>query len=328
MSRPALVIAALIWLGFAILPALVDDWQLLQLAQFMTYGIFAMSLALIWGQAGLLCFGQAIFFGGGAYAMSLVTMGMIPFVPANAWLGLLAAMALPAIFANLLGRFLFYGKGLRGAHFGIVTLAIAVIAERLAINWEFIGGFNGLMNVPPLNITVIGEPVELIDGLPTYYGVLTVAILVFAVLATILSTPFGLALNALRNNEDRAAFLGYDNARLKLAIFTIAAAVAGLSGALFVAQFAFASPTLLGFGLSTEVLIWTALGGKSLLIAAFLGAVIVRTAENYLSELLGPSWLLGLGALFVFCVIFFPRGLMAELLLRLERALPGGGRRG
>lgn len=323
MTRRSLVIAAAIWLGFAVLPLLVDDWQLLQLAQFMTYGIFAMSLALIWGQAGLLCFGQAIFFGGGAYAMSLVTMGMVPYVPANSWLGLIAAMALPAIFANLLGRFLFYGKGLRGAHFGIVTLAIAVIAERLAINWEFIGGFNGLMGVPPMNLGLGGD---LIDGMPVYYAVLAVAMIVFALLAAMLGTPFGLALNALRNNEDRAAFLGYDNARLKLAVFTIAAAVAGLSGALFVAQFAFASPTLLGFGLSTEVLIWTALGGKSLLIAAFLGAVVVRVAENFLSEVLGPLWLLGLGGLFVLCVIFFPRGLIAEILLRVERLLPGGKR--
>lgn len=323
MKRNALILAAMVWLGFAVLPLLVDDWQLLQLAQFMTYGIFAMSLALIWGQAGLLCFGQAIFFGAGAYAMSLVTMGMIPGLPANSWLGLVAAMVLPAIFANLLGRFLFYGRGLRGAHFGIVTLAIAVIAERLAINWEFIGGFNGLMGVPPINLGIGGD---LIDGLPVYYAILAVAVIVFGVLAAMLSTPFGLALNALRNHEDRAAFLGYDNARLKLAIFTVAAAVAGLSGALFVAQFAFASPTLLGFGLSTEVLIWTALGGKSLLIAAFLGAVVVRVAENFLSELLGPLWLLGLGALFVLCVIFFPRGLIAELLLRLERLLPGGRR--
>lgn len=323
MNRRALLIAAVIWLGFAVLPLLVDDWQLLQLAQFMTYGIFAMSLALIWGQAGLLCFGQAIFFGGGAYAMSLVTMGMVPGVPANSWLGLLAAMAVPALFANLLGRFLFYGKGLRGAHFGIVTLAIAVIAERLAVNWDFIGGFNGLMGVPPLNFALGGD---LIDGFPVYYTILAVAVIVFAALAAILRTPFGLALNALRNNEDRAAFLGYDNAHLKLAIFTIAAAVAGLSGALFVAQFAFASPTLLGFGLSTEVLIWAALGGKSLLIAAFLGAVVVRVAENFLSEILGPLWLLGLGGLFVLCVIFFPRGLIAEILLRLERLLPGGRR--
>ena len=323
MTRRSLIIAAAIWLGFAVLPLLVDDWQLLQLAQFMTYGIFAMSLALIWGQAGLLCFGQAIFFGGGAYAMSLVTMGMIPYVPANSWLGLIAAMALPALFANLLGRFLFYGKGLRGAHFGIVTLAIAVIAERLAINWEFIGGFNGLMGVPPMNLGLGGD---LIDGMPVYYAVLAVAVIVFALLAAMLSTPFGLALNALRNNEDRASFLGYDNARLKLAVFTIAAAVAGLSGALFVAQFAFASPTLLGFGLSTEVLIWTALGGKSLLIAAFLGAVVVRVAENFLSEILGPLWLLGLGGLFVLCVIFFPRGLIAEILLRIERLVPGARR--
>lgn len=146
-----LLLNGAVWGALALAPLGLGDWQIGQLTIYLTYGLFAMSLALIWGQCGLLCFGQAVFFGIGAYAMSLVTLGLVPGLEAwpSSYLGLLAAMALPAAAANLLGRFLFYGKGLHGAYFGIVTLAIAVVAERLATNWDYAGGLNGLMNIGP-----------------------------------------------------------------------------------------------------------------------------------------------------------------------------------
>jgi branched-chain amino acid transport system permease protein/urea transport system permease protein len=100
---------------FALLPLIVAEWYLGRLAQLITYGIFAMSLAFVWGQAGLLCFGQAIFFGTGAYAMALITKGMLPGIPDASALGLLAAALLPALLANLLGQFLFRGRGVSGA---------------------------------------------------------------------------------------------------------------------------------------------------------------------------------------------------------------------
>ena len=115
-----------VWLLLAALPLLLGDWRIGQLALFFCYGIFAMSLAFVWGQGGLLCFGQALFFGLGAYGMSLYTLGMLPgqSSPGGSLIGLLIAVLLPALLANLLGRFLFHGKGLRGAYLAIVTLAI------------------------------------------------------------------------------------------------------------------------------------------------------------------------------------------------------------
>lgn len=318
-SRLNLTLTAAVWGLLALAPLLVEPWLLGQLAQFLTYGIFAMSLALVWGQCGLLCFGQALFFGLGAYAMSLVTLKMVPGLEplAYSWTGLLAAMAVPAAAANLLGRFLFYGRGLKGAYFGIVTLAIAVVAERLATNWNYAGGLNGLINVPPLTLGAIGEGFEIWEDLPVYFIALGLAFAVFLALQGLLRAPFGSVLRAIRDSETRTQYFGYDTAACKLAAFTLGAAVAGLAGALFVTQFSFVSPTLIGFGLSTEVLIWVALGGRQWLLAAFLGAILVKLCEGWLSGLLGASWLLVLGGLFIASVVLFPGGVIGSLMDRL-----------
>lgn len=302
-----------VWGVLALLPLAVGEWQLSELAQFAAYGIFAMSLALIWGQCGLLSFGHAVFFGLGAYAMSLTTLDMVPGLGGGTPAGIAMAMAVPAAAANLLGRFLFYGRGLRGAYFGIVMLAIAVVAERLATNWDYAGGLNGLMGVPPLGFA----GVELYATLPLYYVTLAVALAVYAGLEHLVRAPWGSVLRAIRANEERTAALGYDTAGCKLAAFTLAAAVAGLAGALFVGQLGFASPPLIGFALSTEVLIWVALGGRASLLAAFLGALAVRSVEAPLAEALGPYWLLVLGLAFVLCVTLLPRGLAGTVLDRI-----------
>ncbi len=311
---PRLSVDFVVWGFLLILPLMIGGWQVSEFAQFLTYGIFAMSLALIWGHCGLLCFGQAVFFGIGAYAMSLVTLGMVPGLEAwtSSYLGLVCAMALPALVANILGRFLFYGRGLRGAYFGIVMLAVAAIAERLATNWNYIGGLNGLINVPPFNLGTLFGGMELWEPHPVYYFTLAIAFATYIVLEVISRSSYGTVLRAIGINEERTAALGYDTAAYKLTAFTISGGLAGLAGALFVTQFAFASPPLIGFALSTEVLIWVALGGRGLLIAAFLGAIIVRYAEGQFADLFGPYWLLALGGLFLLCVIIVPRGLVGE----------------
>jgi urea ABC transporter permease protein UrtC len=315
---PETVLACVVWGGFALAPLVLSDWLVSQFAQYFTYGIFAVSLALIWGQCGLLCFGQAVFFGLGAYAMSVVTLGMVPGLEdaPSSYLGLVFAVLLPAAVANLLGRFLFYGRGLRGAYFGIVTLAIGVVAERLAVNWDYIGGLNGLMNVPPMRFDLLGAGAGLWEPVPLYYFTLAVAALVYAALQALVGSRYGTVLRAIREDQERTEFHGYDTADYKLTAFTLGAAVAGLAGAFFVTQFSFASPPLIGFGLSTEALIWVAVGGREMLLAAFLGAFLVRVVENALSETLGEYWLLALGVLFILSVVLFPRGVIGEVIHR------------
>jgi branched-chain amino acid transport system permease protein/urea transport system permease protein len=196
-----------------------------------------------------------------------------------------------------------------------VTLAIAVIAERIAVKWYYIGGYNGLVNVPPLSIAGW----EIMSIKPLFYVILAIALGVYLVCDRIVRSPFGTILAAVRDNEVRAEFFGYNIAGFKIMIFAIGAAVAGLAGALFAAVTEFVSPTMLGFGLSTEVLIWVALGGKEVLLASFLGAMLVRVLESYLSDLLTYYWILILGLFFVFCVMFFPKGVFGNLFATRPR---------
>ena len=117
-----------------------------------------------------------------------------------------------------------------------------------------------------------------------YLLMLVAALFVFLILSYIVRSPIGTVLAAIRDDDQRTAFFGYNVVRYKVAAFVVSAAVSGLAGALFVKQFSFAAPSLIGFGLSTEVLIWVAVGGRNVLLAAFLGALLVRSVEGVLSD--------------------------------------------
>lgn len=317
-------------------PAVAPAYAVGDAAMWLAYALLAVSLAFAWGHCGMLSLGHAVYFGLGAYAMSVVTLGMLPGAPGliSTWAGLAAAVAAGWAAAWLLGQLFFAAKGLRGAFFGIVTLAVAVIAERLAINSSWLGGMNGLMGVPPVNLGLNGGGPDVYDALPLYYGLLVVLALVIGALRRLIRSPFGLTLAAIREHELRVATLGHDTRALKVRAFALSGAVAGLAGALFVVQFGFASPSLIGFQLSADVLIWVALGGRGQLVAAALGAVAVRYAESRLSGLLGTVWPLALGVMFMLSVVFFRDGVFGTAIRRLDgmrwspaRAADGPARR-
>lgn len=306
---------------FLILPGFVADWRISDLSIYFTYALFAVSLGFVWGHCGILSLGQAVFFGVGAYAMSLLTLGKTPGLEnlISTWVGLIIAVMASGIFAYLLGRFLFSAQKLQGAFFGIIMLAVAFVVERLAINSNFLGGLNGLMNIPPINLGLNGGGREVWQPLPVYYISFAFLAVVIVIMLFLSRTPFGLALKAITDNESRARALGYDTVRHKVHAFTIGGAIAGLAGALFVTQFGFASPALVGFTLSAEVLIWVAVGGRSYLVAAALGAIVVRWAESSFSSALGNYWLVVLGATFIITVMILPRGLIGELIAWIDR---------
>ena len=338
MRRAGIGLTAGLWALLAVAPLLLSEWKLSQLSQLISYGVFAMSLAFVWGQAGLLCFGHAVFFGIGAYAMAVVTKAMVPGVPDGTGFGLAAAGVLSGLVALLAGLLLFRGRGLSGAYFAIVTLAAAVVAERAASHWSFIGGFNGLLDVPPLRYSFGGTTVELFDTVPVYYVLLTSALGMYLLLLFLERSPFGTALRAIRDNELRTAYFGFDVSLHKSFAFGVSGAVAGFAGGLFATQFGFVSPALIGVPLSTEVLIWAALGGREVLLAAFVGAILVRSLEGALSDALGSTWLLALGGMFIASVVLFPAGLLGRVLAlplprRMTRAatpaaMPSAGKEG
>lgn len=310
------LLALLVFVALAFIPQVGGDYWTGQLARYVLFGIFAMSLAFVWGRAGMLSFGHAAFFGIGGYVMAAVTLGRLDIGIADAWAALALAVAAASVCGLLLGAFLFWGAGISGPYLAVVTLAVAVLLEQAVRGWYTLGADNGLTNVPPLPLG--SDPW---DPRPPFYVALGTAALVYFLLDALAASRFGAVLIALRTNPQRLSYFGYSVVGYRVAAFAIGAAVAGLSGALFVATDAFASPSLIGFALSAEVVIWVALGGRSVLLAAFLAAIVVRLAEAYLSEALGQWWLLALGALLMLAVVLLPHGLLATPLLWLNRKL-------
>ncbi len=306
---PELRVAVLALALLVLFPLVAPAWQVSEFTRYFCYMLLAASLGWVWGHCGLLCLGQGVFFGVGAYGMSVVTLGKLPFAPAlvSSWAGVALGVGLAMLLAWLLGRLFFSARGIGGAFFGIVTLAVAVIAERIAINWDWLGGLNGLMNVPALRPGLNGGE-EILDETASYFIALAVLAACLAALIALARADWGRVLMAIRNHEPRAQALGIDVAREKTRAFTLGAAVAALAGALFVTQFNFASPPLIGFGISAEALIWVALGGRGSVVSAALGALLVRLAESWLSQQLGDYWLLALGLIFLVSVIAAPRG--------------------
>lgn len=307
--RLSLFFCLIAWGLLFLLPLALDAFTLSQFSIYFSYGLLAMSLALVWGQAGLLCLGQAIFFGLGAYSMSLISLDMIPWIGQwqMGW-GFLFAILIPMLAAYFIAILLFNGSRLDGAFLGLVTLALAVVAERLFEHWRYAGGANGLFGIPSLSW---GN--ELLTEQQLYYLSLVLACVIALGLYGLTRSPFGLLLKTIRENESRTNHLGVNTIRIKTLTFVLAAGIAGLAGALFVTQFYFVSPNLIGFGLSTEVLIWVAVGGRFSFTAAFLGAITVRLLENYLGDYFGTYWQLVLGVVFVIIVMYFPKGIYGKL---------------
>lgn len=314
-------VALLVLAAFAALPALAASWLIGDLAMYFAYALLAVALAFAWGHCGLLSLGHAVFFGIGAYAMGILTLGMLPGfeVVRSTWLGVAVAVTASWAAAWSIGWFTFAGRGLHGAFFGIVTLALAVVFERLTTNWDWIGGLNGLMNVPPITLGLNGGGAEIYEPLPLYYIMLAVLAAVVAGFTRYQRSDRGLALAAIRENEARARALGYDAGAMKRQAFALSGAAAGLAGAMFVVQFGFVSPSLIGFALSAEALIWVALGGRGELLAAALGVVALRLIESQLSSRFEVLWPLLLGLAFMIVVVLLPRGLFGEMLHRLAR---------
>ena len=248
---------AIFLLGFLLFPIFGDEYSLEQLSQYFIYGIFAMSLDLIWGYVGIISFGHALFFGLGGYFMTLVTKQMIPYLTFfhSTYAGLIFGIGLPALLAVLLGYFLFYSR-IAGPYFAIIMLAIAVIFERIATDWYYVGGFNGIFDIPPLTFSVPGLfSYQITNTILLYYVILGITVGSYIFCYRVVQSPFGSILSAIKDNEERVEFFGYNISQYKIKVYAISAGLAGLAGALFATVFSYVGPTILGFTMSTEVLV-------------------------------------------------------------------------
>ena len=311
-------------------PLVLSDFRVNLLGKILAFAILALSLDLIWGYAGMLSLGHGVFFGLGGYAFAMflkleAAKGELPdfmfwsglkelptfWAPFQyAWFAIPMVVILPSLLAGALG-FLVFRSRITGVYFALISQALALMVSILFIGQQpYTGGTNGLTNLT----SVFGHSLYSVETQKTLYYV-TISFLVGSYLLClgIVSSPFGRLLVAIRDDENRVRFSGYDPAIFKTAVYVVSAALAGIGGALFAPQVGIVSPTMMGIVPSIEVAVWVAVGGRGTLIGAIIGAIVVNYAKSLLSESFPDFWTYFLGALFIGAVLIFPRGIIGLL---------------
>jgi urea ABC transporter permease protein UrtC len=292
-------------------PFIVGGYYTELLSQALIFGIFALSLDLMWGYAGVLNFGQAAYFGLGGYLVALLAREVRAVDPT--YLGYGLAVFAPGLLAAGLGYFLFYSR-VTGVYFTIITLVVTMIFQLVVSDWYWVGGMNGILGTPPFALPITSRVVwEFDTERKVYYLLLAITTGCWLLCRYVVHSPFGLIVSAIKDNEERAEFFGYDAAYLKTLMFTMSAALAGFSGALYAHFSGFVSPPLFGLIFSTDVIIWVAVGGRGTLVGAFVGAVVVNLLKAFISDFLEILWLLVIGVFFIAAVFFFPTGIVGTL---------------
>jgi urea transport system permease protein len=323
-------------------PAVLSDFRLSLLGRFVCYGIVAVGIGLAWGRGGMLTLGQGVFFGLGGYVMAihlkladagpsgvpdfmrLYGSGHLPI-----WwepfrspvVTLLGVVLIPALVAFGLGTAIFRRR-VRGAHFAILSQALAAAFAILLIGQQTTtGGTNGLNGFRSFFGFNLFDPVN--KRMLFFIAAVTLLVML-AIVWQLYRSRYGELLIAVRDQEERIRFLGYDPANIKVVAYVLAAAMAGIAGALFVPIVGIISPASVGVVPSIAFLIGVAIGGRTTLFGPVIGAIVVAWAQTALSESFPSFWSYFQGALFVLVITFLPAGLSSVNLLR---ALSPRGRR-
>lgn len=335
------------WIGFAIiaviflfvLPNVLSIFQLNILGKFLTFAIVAVGLDLLWGYTGMLSLGQGLFFGLGAYCFGMYLnleaagerlpefMGLYGVFELPAiWqpfyspiVAIALAMLFPALIAFLLGYMLFRSR-IQGVYFAIVTQALTAIVALLLIGQQkIINGTNGITEMKTIFGASLAE-----DSTKIALYTATVVVLggVYIGGRWLVNSRFGRLLIAVREDQERLRFAGYNPVFIQTLVFAISAGIAGLAGALFVPQVGIISPAQLDIQASIEIVIWVAVGGRGTLIGAVVGAILVNFGKSAISSEYPDIWQFIMGALFIGVVLYFPKGVVGTIQNLIERFSP------
>lgn len=321
------VIAAIVL--FAIAPALLSDFRLNQLGKYLCFGIVAVGIGLAWGRGGMLTLGQGVFFGLGAYMMAMhlkiadaelrgqdvpdfmQTAGLtklpgywVPF--SSPVVTIVGIVVIPVLVAVVLGLGVFKRK-VKGAYFAILSQAlVAAFAILLVGQQKTTGGSNGINYFRSFFGLALGDPA---NRRLLFFITAGTLLVIVAVTRQIMYSRYGELLVAVRDQEERVRFLGYDPANVKVIAYAVAALFASIAGALFVPIVGIVSPNDIGVVPSIAFLIGVAIGGRTTLLGPVLGAVAVAWAQTSLSENFPSGWTYAQGLIFILVVGFFPAGL-------------------
>jgi branched-chain amino acid transport system permease protein len=278
----------------------------------LIFGLYATGFNLLFGYTGMLSFGHAAFLGTGSYFAGMaITQAQLP------WL---AAIALGVAAATLVGALVgFLAIRTRGIYFAMVTLALGQIvyyAFYKAERWT--GGENGLRGINVPAIEIAGLRLDWTHPTTKYYLIYVFVALALWLVSRILASPFGAVLEAIRENEKRAAACGYDVARSKLLVFVLSAALCGLAGALRALHLSVVPVNSLHYLQSGQAVMMCLLGGMGTFFGPFVGAAVFLYLEDVVTSLT-RYWMAVVGAVFMLFVLFFPRGIWGSIVHGLER---------
>jgi urea transport system permease protein len=327
----------------------VPDHLITLLGKFCCYALTAVALDLIWGFCGILSLGHGVFFALGGYAMGMYLMlgikgqgvyrsNLPDFMVFLDWkelpwfwhgfdnffFALFAALWVPGLLAYTFGYFAFRSR-IRGVYFSIITQALTYALMLLFFrNDTGLGGNNGLTDFKQ----IYGYPLQLASTKLGLYVISALVLLVGYLLCRyIVTAKIGRVLRAVRDEENRVMFLGYDPRAYKVFVWTFSAVLCGLAGALYVPQVGIINPSELQPSNSIEMAIWTAVGGRGTLVGAGVGAFLVNGTKSWFTAALPEAWLYVLGALFIGVTLFLPQGVIGLagrlMALRKARAVAG-----
>ena len=327
-------VGAVVAIAFAlifIMPVVLPIVRLNQLGRFLALAIAALGIDLIWGYTGLLSLGHGIFFALGGYALAMhlqlapLKAGSLPEfmnlygVTEIPWFWkpfgsfgftTIAVILIPALLGAILGYLVFRNR-IRGVYFSILTQAATIVFFNFFNGQQkLFNGTNGLTNYK----TILGATVNTPQTQFVFYT-LTVLFLVavYALSRWLTVGRFGNLLIAIRDDESRVRFTGYNPTGFKVFVFAISAALAGIAGAMYTLQTGIISPKAMDIAFSIEMVIWVAVGGRATLVGAILGTLVVNFGKTFLSEKYPDSWLFFQGALFLIVVTVLPDGLIGWL---------------
>jgi urea transport system permease protein len=334
------IVGAIALILILIVPWVLTDFRLSLLGRFLALSIAALGIDLIWGYTGLLSMGHGVFFALGGYLLAMYLKLQIPINSSNQlpefmnlygvtelpWFWkpfhdfnftMLAILFIPTILGGLLGYLVFRNR-IRGVYFSILTQAATVVFFNFFNGQQkLFNGTNGLTDFK----TILGVDVGQYQF--TFYILTIIAlILAYTLCRWLTSGRFGNLLVAIRDDENRLRFSGYNPTGFKVIVFGISAALAAIGGAFYTIQTGRVSPQLMDIGFSIEMVIWVAAGGRATLVGAILGTLLVNFAKSLLSEQFPEVWLFFQGALFLLVVTVLPDGIVGLKKLFHRRQLP------
>lgn len=313
-SRKIIPWLELVILGASlILPTFADDFWTLFVTRVFILGLLALSFDLVWGYAGILSFGQALFFGMAGYCTALLATeagisSVLLLLPVAGLVGLIVSLILA--FIVILGR-----RMPSTVFVALGTLTGSYVVERLARGWSYVGGQNGIPSLPRLTLGNL----EIAEGVWFYYMALGILVGVYIVLKFLTRSQLGLVLAGIRQHETRITFFGYRVQHVKGIIFALAGFIAGLAGGMYAFHEGYVGPGQLSPVLSTQVVLYVLFGGVGTLIGAIVGAGVIEYLTFMLSQEIQRLWPIILGLLLLVIVMFRPTGLIGFFVSDRER---------